>query len=136
MDDSELHRTGPSYTADTLAELKASHPHDCFTLLVGLDQLPILHTWHKIHQLLADTKIAVLGRPPHDAEPAMAAIEKNLGPIIAQNLRRSLLSTPLIDISATGIRQRVHDNLPITYLVPESVSAYIETHHLYCLVRE
>jgi nicotinate-nucleotide adenylyltransferase len=136
VDDRELHRTGPSYTVDTLAELRTSRPQDRFTLLVGLDQLPKLHTWHKIHQLLADAKFALLGRPPHDPEPAFAAIEGHLGSAIAQNLRPSLLSTPLIDISATDIRRRIHANLPITYLVPESVAAYIDAHRLYRHVLE
>jgi len=134
IDPRELSRTGPSYTADTLDELQRDHPTTRFTLLLGADQLPKFHTWTRIHDILT-YNIAILGRPspslPLSPSPSLAAIRDHLGPAVADRLEKAILPTPLIEISATDIRRRVQQNLPIHYLVPAAVAAYIQTHHLY-----
>ncbi|MGN6367982.1 MAG: nicotinate (nicotinamide) nucleotide adenylyltransferase [Phycisphaerae bacterium] len=57
-------RTGtPSYTIDTIESLRAENPADTYTLLLGADQLPALHTWHRIGELVDLIDLAVLGRP-------------------------------------------------------------------------
>jgi nicotinate-nucleotide adenylyltransferase len=132
VDDREFRREGPSYTIDTLAELERDRPQDRFTLLLGTDQLPKLHTWHKIEQLLAQVPVAILGRSSNRPfEQLIAPVEEHLGSSTAQRFRRAVLLTPLIDISANDIRRRVREDLPISHLVPESVAAYIASNGLY-----
>lgn len=127
VDPRELSRAGPSYTIDTIQELQRTRPADRFTLLIGADQLPLLHTWHKIDTLLAQIAVAVMARP--SAEPVgLARARERIGPP-ADHL--SILSTPLIDISATVIRQRAGKGLAISYLVPPPVAAYIADQNLY-----
>ena len=126
-DGRELARRGPSYTYDTLQELRRSRPGDRFTLLIGADQLPKLHTWHKIKTLLTQTPAAVMARS--SAKPAgLASARRHLGPLVD---RLAILPTPLIDISATVIRRRAERGLAISFLVPAPVAAYITEQNLY-----
>ncbi len=64
---------------------------------------------------------------------AWTVVQQHLGPAIAEQFRASILETPLIDISATDIRHRISNNLPIDYLVPAPVADYIREHGLYKL---
>ncbi len=131
IDDRELRRTGKSYTFDTLRELQTQNPTARYTLLLGQDQLATFHSWHHVQQILAMAQVALLGRPGTSLDAGLAAVEAKLGPPTAQRLRAALLPTPLIEISATAIRARVKQGLPISYLVPEPVAAYIAQHGLY-----
>ncbi|MCL2646560.1 MAG: nicotinate (nicotinamide) nucleotide adenylyltransferase [Phycisphaerales bacterium] len=140
VDPRELFRAGPSYTADTLDELRREHPNTRFTLLLGADQLPKFHTWVRVQDILAPTPlrdIAILGRPFGDKDPTitlssgLAAVREHLGPDVAARFEEAVLPTPLIEISATDVRNRVREHLPIHYLVPPAVEAYIRTHDLY-----
>ena len=142
VDDRELQREGPSYTADTLDELEreslaagSGGSAEQFTLLIGADQLAKLHTWHRIKDILAESEtrgLAILGRPgDHAVDDALTEFAGHLGLPVADRLAKAILATPLIDISATDIRERIGRNLPIDYLVPPSVAAYIRDHHLY-----
>lgn len=132
VDTREFNRGGPSYTFDTLQELKQSRPRDRFTLLIGTDQLAKLHTWHRVGELLQEAKVAILGRPSREPlERSFAAVEEHLGAEISARLRQSILLTPLIEISSTHIRYRVRQGLSIAYLVPESVALYITAARLY-----
>jgi nicotinic acid mononucleotide adenylyltransferase len=84
--------------------------------------------------LLEEVGIAVLRRsganmlPP---EMAIAAVRERLGPQTAEHVQQALLDTPLIDISSTLIRQRLREGLPIDFLVPAAVGAFLEEHRLY-----
>jgi nicotinate-nucleotide adenylyltransferase len=131
VDDCELRRAGKSYTFDTLRELLAQNPGTRYTLLLGQDQLATFHSWHNAQQILAMAEVALVGRPGHSLDTDLAAVEAKLGPPTAARLRAALLPTPLLEISATAIRARVQQQLPISYLVPEVVAAYIAQHHLY-----
>jgi nicotinate-nucleotide adenylyltransferase len=119
VDGRELSRDGPSYTFDTLAALAAERPGDRLTLLIGADQLPKFSTWHRVEELLGLVGVAVLGRPGV-VMPAGGGAG-----------RFTPLQTPLIDISATAVRERVAAGLPITYLVPAGVAEYIAAEGLY-----
>lgn len=131
-DDRELSRTGPSYTFDTLTSLKTDFPQKQFTLLIGADQLPKLHTWHRIHELLAMNPVAILSRTTAEAlGDVFDHITPHFSEAMLDRLKSAILKTPQIDISATEIRARVTAGLPIDYLVPPPVAAYIATHQLY-----
>lgn len=127
---------GPSYTVDTVESLRHEHPGERWTLLIGADQLAKFHTWHRVRELLEMLDVAVLGRVRSEGgnavlEEGLAAVEKELGPEIAARLRTGVLRTPLVEVSATEIRDRVAAGLPISYLVPLGVADYIRNQGLY-----
>jgi len=134
VSDVELLRPGPSYTFDTVEELAHQRPGDSFILLMGADQLSKLHTWHRVEDLLHRVIPAVVGRPGAVQEADLVAVQERMGPETADRLRAGLLPTPLIEISATDIRQRIAAGLPVTFLLPPAVEAYIAEHHLYTAI--
>ncbi len=113
MDDSEIHRAGPSFTIDTVEHMRAAHPGAELLYFIGEDNLAALHTWRRIDELRRLVRFIVLDRG------------KNSGATEFPRLTRR------IDISATEIRGRVARGESIRYLVPDSVRALIEKHHLY-----
>jgi nicotinate-nucleotide adenylyltransferase len=119
VSDLERDRTGPSYTIDTLRELKRQQPGDEFFLLVGSDSLRDLPTWREPAQIAELAALLVAERPefplPGDAGP----------------FHLKLVAMPLIQISSTELRQRVSTGHSIRYLTPRAVECYIETHRLY-----
>ena len=68
--DMELRRQGKSYTADTLAQLKAQHPADELWLLMGTDMFLSLQSWHQPEEIFALAGIAAFGRTEEDVEPS------------------------------------------------------------------
>ena len=113
LDDSEIHRAGPSFTIDTVEHTRARFPGAEIYYFIGEDNVAALHTWRRIAELRQLVRFVVLGRGD-DSTPGEFP---RLG-------RR-------IDISATEIRSRVAHGQSIRYLVPESVRTLIEQHHLY-----
>ncbi|HVS72779.1 MAG TPA: nicotinate (nicotinamide) nucleotide adenylyltransferase [Phycisphaerae bacterium] len=130
IDPRELDRPGPSYTIDTLEQLHSQHPHARLTLLLGVDQLSMLHAWHRVREILARATIALLPRPGIPL-PDFSAIAGHLGNTVAESMERAILDTPLINLSATGIRARARAGLPLTFLVPPAVETYIRETSLY-----
>ncbi|HVX83655.1 MAG TPA: nicotinate-nucleotide adenylyltransferase [Phycisphaerae bacterium] len=130
IDARELDRPGPSYTIDTIEQLRGQQGGARFTLLLGVDQLPMLHAWHRINDVLEAATIALLPRPGIPV-PDFSAIAAHVGKAVAEGLERSVLDTPLINLSATDIRARARAGLPITFLVPAAVEAYICENALY-----
>ena len=113
----ELDRPAPSYAIDTAAEIHNAFPHAKLHWLIGADQLPELHRWHRVAELKKLVTFALL--PRGDAPRRLPA-----GVLGLPHPRR-------VDISATEIRLRVKSNLPIDHLVPAPVAAYIARHQLY-----
>jgi nicotinate-nucleotide adenylyltransferase len=115
----ELDRPAPSYAIDTAAEIHDAFPHAKLHWLIGTDQLPELHRWHRVAELTKLVTFALLPRT---------------GATHGRALPRKLLRLPhprQMDISATEIRLRVKSNQPIDLLVPAPVAAYITRHQLY-----
>ncbi|HUU91228.1 MAG TPA: nicotinate (nicotinamide) nucleotide adenylyltransferase [Phycisphaerae bacterium] len=131
VSDTEVARSEPSYTVLTLEHLAARFGQGSeLILLVGEDNLHLLHTWRRLDEILRLASVAVLPRPiaePPDLAPLEAAIGKEG---VAALLARGVPS-PLIPISATEIRRRIRAGMPITGLVPTSVAAYIAENGLY-----
>lgn len=92
--------------------------------LIGADSVPRLPTWFGYPHLLDEVCFVVMLRPGTTLD--WERLEPRL-----QSLRSRVVPAPLIDISASDIRQRVREGRSITGLVPESVKAYIEQHKLY-----
>ncbi len=132
--DLELTRPGPSYTLDTVRALRDQQGQDLeVRLIIGADMLAELPNWHQVSQLLCSVEFIVAARPPLDQqmEQIWADLETSLGSEVSQRLSESVVKTPLLDISSTDIRNRVTQGLSISYLVPESVRAYISENGLY-----
>lgn len=117
-DDRELRRGGPSYTVDTLRELRGDAPADELYLLVGADQMREMHTWHRASELARLATPAVLSREGGGA-PAGGAFRPVPVPVTR------------VDVSATELRRRVAAGRSIRYLVPEAVRAIVERERLY-----
>jgi nicotinate-nucleotide adenylyltransferase len=120
VDDAELHRTGPTYTLDTLQDLHRARPQARLFLVIGADQARSFERWHGWQQILQLATLAVAERDSTAGQWHNSA----LGPV-------ERLQMPLSDLSATGIRERCRAGLPIDSLVPPGVAAYIEQHGLY-----
>jgi nicotinate-nucleotide adenylyltransferase len=132
----ELERGGPSYTVDTLTALGKLHgPAVELVWVIGLDMLVELGSWHRAGDVVKLARIVTALRPPvpDNLEERLAALVAVFGPEQTARLRADILPTPLLDISASDIRQRVRQNRSIRYLVPESVAQHIAAHRLYRL---
>jgi len=120
--ESELPAT--NYTLDTVRALKRRYPNCHFSFLIGADNLPILHTWHKAQELLEEVTLLVGSRPDH-------------GPTIDSSLPREaivIVPTSLLDISSTQIREAVRSGAgaaELSALVPDAVAEYILDNRLY-----
>jgi nicotinate-nucleotide adenylyltransferase len=114
--DLELRRDGPSYTIDTLRELRDARPDDELFLIIGADQLTELATWRDpegIAELATLVGFAREGENPAEVE----------------GIR--VVPVPRLDVSSTDIRRRVRAGEPVGYLVRRGVSAVIEREGLY-----
>lgn len=113
----ELDRPGPSYTVDTLQELRKREPESEFILLLGADAAADLPAWREAERIPQLARIVVFARP--------GSIVKS-SPGISQ-----VIQVPAIDISATEVRRRVCRGQLIRYWVPDPVAEYIARHRLY-----
>lgn len=113
VDEAELQRLGPSYTIDTVLELKEKHPDAELFYLIGHDNVPELRTWRRIEDLALLVRFVVLNR----------ADETTVHPYLTLKRR--------VDLSATEIRARRRRGQSIRYFVPSSVLAIIEQYNLY-----
>ncbi len=132
--DLELHRTGPSYTLETILELRRLHGSDVgLSWVVGADMLADLPLWHRVDDLLQVADLVVVARPPWQEKlpEVFAALEGRLAAAHLAKIKEVVFQTPLLDISSTEIRSRIRQGRSIRYLVPEPVRAYIERTALY-----
>jgi nicotinate-nucleotide adenylyltransferase len=130
VEDLEKDRAGPSYTADTLAELQRRHPGVELFLLVGSDTLKDLPTWHEPQRVLRCAGLLVRARPGH---PVLSAEELRARvPLPADvPLRLEVVPTPLIDISSHDLRRRAAQGRSLRYFLPRAVECYIHDKRLY-----
>ncbi len=111
----------PSYTVDTLVHLKEKYPQHTFSLIMGGDNLASFHLWKNYEQILAHHDIYVYKRP-----------NTELGDL-ATHPRVHLCEAPLLDISATYIRECIKNGHSVEYLVPDAVWKDLEKNRLYKL---
>ncbi len=125
VDDRELRREGPTYTVDTLRELRREHPQDTLVLVLGADQADTFDQWRESAEIARLAIISIAGRP-RAAEPA--------GTVNAARVpggRWVAITLPPLPVSATDIRERRAAGHGIDHLVPAPVARYIDRHHLY-----
>jgi len=131
MDDREVRREGPSFTADTLAELQSLYPQAELFLILGADQLLSFRGWVRWEEVVQRARLAVADRPLDVA--GIDGPEVGAGPdLAAVGVAFEPLQMPPWRLSATAVRERAASGaLSIGQMVPEAVSSYISQHSLY-----
>lgn len=111
--DIEFRLPKPSYTINTLIYLHEKYPHHEFSIIMGSDSLQNLHQWKNAEQIMNNYPVYVYTRPGFEIkkQPVKNLIE---------------MKAPLLEISATHIRQLIQSNKSIRFLVPEIVYEEIE----------
>lgn len=135
VDDREMKRSGPTYTIDTVGEVLAEHPGARIFLVIGADQLQAFRTWHRWSELLSLVTLAVAGRAGQLGEDAIDVRHPPMD-LRDANLPHVQIGMPLINVSATALRQRLSqtgasatpEDIP---LVSQAVAGYISQQHLY-----
>ena len=124
----EMERSGPSYTIDSVVELRRLYGDDAeLYLLMAADSLAQIDTWRQPDQLLERIEW-VVGPRPGVALPDPASLEDRFG---VNASRIHLLDGPSLDVSSTQIRERVAAGHAIGYLVPRGVEELIVDRGLY-----
>jgi nicotinate-nucleotide adenylyltransferase len=117
--DIEFHLPRPGYTIDTLSYLQERHPADTFCLIIGEDNLEQFKRWKNYESILEYFKLLVYQRP-HSQPSELKAHPKV-----------HMIEAPLLDISASFIRNAIKSGRSIKYLVPEVVENYIRDKKFY-----
>ena len=124
VDDCEIRREGPSFTAVTLREVRETMAAgDELFFLVGEDALADLPFWRDPVAISEAAVVAVAGR--HGAQPPASL------PFSEERLVR--VAMPVIDVSSTELRERVCRGFSLRYQVPAAVEAYIKERRLYAV---
>ncbi len=132
IDELEKERPGPSYTVDTLAELRRRHPSHEFLLLIGSDTLNDLPHWYQPARVLELAGLLVMTRPGS----AVSTVEELRGRLRLPErapLHMEVIQTPQIDISSRDLRRRAADGRSLRYFLPRAVECYIQERQLYRL---
>jgi nicotinate-nucleotide adenylyltransferase len=113
LTDLEVRREGPTYTIDTLTQLKPFFPQDSFTLILGSDAAATFDSWHKVAELKKLVDVLVVKRPG-SAKSVYPEIEIDA-----------------LDISATQIRELLEAGKDASPYISDSVLEYIKERGLY-----
>jgi nicotinate-nucleotide adenylyltransferase len=116
----DIDRGGPTYTVDTLRDLRALNPDTDLFFITGADALAQILTWRDSEELFSLAHFIGVTRPGHTLTDA--GLPK--GGV-------SLIEVPALAISSTDCRARVAKGAPVWYLVPDGVVRYIDKRQLY-----
>lgn len=116
----DIDRDGPTYTIDTLRDLRRQRPTADFFFITGADAIAQIVSWRDHDELWDLAHFVAVTRPGHVL---------NVTDLPAEHV--SVLEIPALAISSTDCRARVHDAQPVWYLVPDGVVQYIAKHDLY-----
>lgn len=128
VDRSEIKRTGPSYTVDTLRGLRQAYPNDELFFLMGADSLAEFSLWKEPREIAALASLIVVNRgtqPPPELETLVPLLS-------AESVARiQRVTMPGIDISASDLRRRAHSGHSLRYLTPRAVERFIIERQIY-----
>lgn len=116
----DIDRDGPTYTIDTLRDLKAARPDAELFFITGADAISQILGWRNHDELWELAHFVAVSRPGH-----VLSTEGLPSEDVSQ------LEVPALAISSTDCRARVREGNPVWYLVPDGVVQYIAKHHLY-----
>lgn len=112
----EVDRVGPSYTVDTVRDIRRRFPEATLCLLLGSDAAALFRTWRDPDQIRAHAEVVVFARG---------------GESVPEGVADRVLTVPRIEISSTTVRSRVRSGQSVRYWVPDRVAQYIDRHGLY-----
>ncbi|MGA2529343.1 MAG: nicotinate-nucleotide adenylyltransferase [Acidimicrobiales bacterium] len=124
----EIERGGPSYTADTVAELEARWPGAELNLIVGADAAAGLASWERLDELRSKVVLVVVNRPG-------TTIEESLRKGLLEGWELRMVEVPALEISSTDLRDRVTSGRPLDFLIPMPAIRLIREHGLYRVER-
>lgn len=119
VSDIELNLPFPSYTIDTLKELKKRYPDYFFKVIIGSDTLLTFEKWNKSEEILNEFGVIVYPRPGFPL------------PTIQPEGMTFLNGAPEFGVSSSLIREYISSGWNINYFVPLAVSEYIRQNNLY-----
>jgi nicotinate-nucleotide adenylyltransferase len=112
--DIEFKLPKPSYTATTLIHLEEKYPGNKFHIVMGSDSFQNLHKWKNYESIIKNYPIYIYNRPGFEVKNTIKA-----------NIQ--IAKTPLLELSATEIRQMIREGKSIRYMVPDKVLEEIES---------
>ncbi|WP_367131342.1 nicotinate-nucleotide adenylyltransferase [Saccharothrix sp. HUAS TT1] len=118
----DVDRPGPTYTVDTLTDLKAAHPDADLFFITGADALEQILSWRRADDVFELAHFIGVTRPGYEL------VDTHLPPGAV-----SLVEVPAMAISSTAVRARTASGLPVWYLVPDGVVQYISKRRLYSM---
>ncbi|MGB9376445.1 MAG: nicotinate-nucleotide adenylyltransferase [Mycobacteriales bacterium] len=117
----DIDRSGPTYTIDTLRDLRAEYGSEVeMFFITGADALEKILSWREVDELFSLAHFIAVTRPGY----RLADAHLPAGTV-------TLLEIPAMAISSSDVRARVKAGQPVWYLVPDGVVQYIDKHHLY-----
>jgi len=139
VDTREIDRTTPSYMVETLESLKQDFKDTPLCLIMGIDALAKLDSWHSWQDILKLCHIVAIERPDYkfDWDSTLAHYIKAFVATEAKKLKTQesgliyFEKVTLLNISATNIRNLIHQRKDPRYLLPESVLGFIRENNLY-----
>lgn len=124
----EVERRGPSYTIDTIQEVKKAYGLEKVYFITGADAVLEILSWREVEKLLSMTTFIAATRPGYD----LHSLEDTLNTLPKDIIKKILpLEVPALSISSSDIRTRVREGRSIKYLLPEPVEAYMQKNRLY-----
>jgi len=120
----EIDRGGPSYTVDTIEELRRLEPTADLYLIVGADVIAGLATWERLDDVRRETTMVVVNRP--GSTPVLPGQD---GPLAGWNA--VAIEIPALEISSTDLRERAATGRPLDYLIPEGAVRMIKERGMY-----
>jgi nicotinate-nucleotide adenylyltransferase len=116
----DIDRPGPTYTIDTLRDLRAQRPEADLFFITGADALEQILSWKDVVELFELASFIGVTRPGYALSDAHLPRDSVL-----------LVEVPAMAISSSDCRERVASGRPVWYLVPDGVVQYIAKHRLY-----
>lgn len=118
VSDMEIRRGGPTYTVDTLEQIRMEHPDAELFWILGADAAGGLATWHRYTELTSLCTIVVVDRPGARLE-------------VPEGIEVVFVEAPRLDVSSTELRAMAAAGRSLDYLVPEGAISVIEQRGLY-----
>jgi nicotinate-nucleotide adenylyltransferase len=123
----DINRRGPTYTKDTLRDLRALNPDADLYFITGADALASILSWQNWEEMFSIAKFVGVSRPGYELDGQhISAALRELPPDAL-----TLVEVPALAISSTDCRKRGNENRPIWYLVPDGVVQYVTKRQLY-----
>lgn len=123
----DIDRAGPTYTKDTLRDLRALNPDSQLFFITGADALESILSWQGWEELFDLARFVGVSRPGY--ELSHDHITGVLGELADDAL--TLVEIPALAISSTDCRRRAEEHRPLWYLMPDGVVQYVSKRRLY-----